>query len=75
MKNFDESERRLLHYYAKGLKIDNTDLQNVQESAQDFILQQYLARVYGTGMTTQKRDVYIFCTKTRYSQRCCFEAS
>jgi hypothetical protein len=57
---FDETERRLLHYYAKGLKIDGSDLRNVQEGAQDFILQQYLSRVYGTGMTKQKRDVYIF---------------
>ncbi len=59
-ENFDESERRLLHYYAKGLKVDNTDLRHVQEAAQDFILQQYLTRVYGTGMTKQKRDVFVF---------------
>ena len=59
-ENFEESERRLLFYYAKGLKIEGTDLRNIQNAAQDFILQQYLARVYGNGMTQPKRDAFIF---------------
>ena len=58
-ENFEESERRLLLYYAKGLKIESTDLLSIQNAAQDFILQQYLARVFGSGMTQKKRDAFI----------------
>ena len=59
-ENFEEAERRLLHYYAKGLNIEGPDLRNIENAAQDFILQQYLARVFGNGMTQQKRDAFVF---------------